>query len=104
VRHGHTSATRPDRDRPPNAYIREDQILPRLPALSILIGAPDPAPGRRKQGTAHATASIRAEGIISYLRAQGVALTYDQDEHTLRAGTHGPVPVTIDRTTPAARR
>jgi hypothetical protein len=39
-RHGHTTATRRDPARPPNAYIREDQILPRLPALGILLGAP----------------------------------------------------------------
>ena len=35
-RHGHTTATRPDPARPKNAYIREDQILARLPALAIL--------------------------------------------------------------------
>jgi hypothetical protein len=37
--------------------------------------------------------------MISYLRAKGITLVYDPDEHTLRAGTHGPVPVTIDRKT-----
>jgi hypothetical protein len=42
--------------------------------------------------------------MISFLRAQGITLIYDPDEHILRAGTHGPVPVTIDRKTPAARR
>ena len=103
-RHGHTTATRPDPARPPNAYIREDQILPRLPALGILIGAP----GRRsrKQDTAHspAPAPAGAAQLISYLRARGITLTYDPDEHTLRAGTHGPMSVTIDRKTPAARR
>jgi hypothetical protein len=42
--------------------------------------------------------------MISYLRAKGITLIYDPDEHTPRAGTHGPVPVTIGRKTPAARR
>jgi hypothetical protein len=42
--------------------------------------------------------------MISYLQAKGITLICDPDEHTLRAGTHGPVPVTIDRKTPAARR
>jgi site-specific DNA recombinase len=31
-RHGHTSAAPPDPSRPRNAYIREDRILPHLPA------------------------------------------------------------------------
>jgi site-specific DNA recombinase len=30
-RHGHTSAVRPDRSRPKNAYLREDQIIPPFP-------------------------------------------------------------------------
>ena len=82
-RHGHTTATRPDPARPGNAYIREDQILPRLPALGILLGAP----GRssRKQDTAHSPVPARAAAMISYLRAQGITLIYDPDEHTLRA-------------------
>ena len=50
-RHGHTTATRPDPARPPNAYIREDQILPRLPALGILLGRRGP---RSRQQAAHA--------------------------------------------------
>jgi site-specific DNA recombinase len=101
-RHGHTTAARPDPARPANAYIREDQILPRLPALGILIGAP--ARSSRKQGTAHSPATAGASHLISYLRVKGITLTYDPDEHTLRAGSHGPVSVTIDRKTSAARR
>ena len=95
--HGHTTATRPEPARPGNAYIREDQILPRLPALGILIGAP--ARRSRKQGTAHprAPAPAGAAQVISYLRAKGITLTYDPDEDTLRAGTHSPASVTLDR-------
>jgi len=96
-RHGHTTATRPDPAGPPNAYIREDQILPRLPALGILLSVP--ARSSRKQGTANGAAAT-----ISYLRTQDITLIYDPDEHTLRAGTHGPVSVTLDRKTPAGRR
>jgi site-specific DNA recombinase len=101
-RHGHTTATRPDPAGPGNAYIREDQVLPRLPALGILLGAP--ARGSRKQGTAHSPVPAGTAAMISYLQAKGITLIYDQDEHTLRAGTCGPVSVTIDRKTPAARR
>ena len=39
-RHGYTSATRPDRRRPKNTYIREDRILPHLAAIAILMHRP----------------------------------------------------------------
>jgi site-specific DNA recombinase len=101
-RHGHTSATSPDPARPGNAYIREDQILPCLPALGILLSTPDRS--SRKQGTAHSPVPAGAAAMISYLRAKGITLIYDPDDRTLRAATHGHVFVTIDRKTPAARR
>jgi hypothetical protein len=103
-RHGHTTATRPDLALPPNAYIREDQILPSLPALGILLSAS--GHGSRKQDTAHSPVPARATAMISYLRAQDITLTYDPSEHTLRVGTdaHGPVSVTLDRKPPTARR
>jgi site-specific DNA recombinase len=47
-RHGHTSATRPDQDRPKNTYVREDQILPHLAAIAILLAGPAGKPGRRE--------------------------------------------------------
>ena len=42
--------------------------------------------------------------MISYLRVKGITLTYDADEDTLCAGTNGPMSVTLERKTPAARR
>ena len=50
-RHGHTSATSPDSRRPRNTYVREDQILPHLAAISVLLGhsAGKPAAGAREQ-------------------------------------------------------
>ena len=60
--------------------------------------------GHSKQGTAHSPAPAGAPHLISYLRVKGITLTYDPDEHTLRAGSQSPVSVTIDRKTPAARR
>ena len=101
-RHGHTTATRPDPARPPNAYIREDQILPRLPALGILLDAP--AHSRRKEGLAYSPVPARAAAVIDYLQIQGITLIYNPDEHTLRAAAHDPVSVTIDRKRPTARR
>ena len=53
-RHGYTSATGSSPDRPKNLHLREDQILPRLAALAILLAG---RPGRRtKRGTAQLTA------------------------------------------------
>ena len=101
-RHGHTTAIRPDPARPPNAYIREDQILPRLPALGILLGFP--ARITRTQGTTHPSVPAGAASMISHLRAKGITLIYDPDEHTLSVGSHAPVSVTVDRKTPAGRR
>ena len=40
-RHGHTTASKPGPDRVKNAYIREDRILPHLPALHLQLTQPD---------------------------------------------------------------
>jgi site-specific DNA recombinase len=95
-RHGHTSATAPALARPPNAYIREDQILPRLPALAILLGASAEAPGALEQSTAPA-APAGASEVTGYLRAAGITLTYDPGERVLRAGAHGTASITLGR-------
>jgi site-specific DNA recombinase len=55
-RHGHTTATRPEPGRPKNTYIREDQILPHLAAVAILL-AGGSRPG--DNGTAQITAQPR---------------------------------------------
>ena len=47
-RHGYTSATVPDPARPKNTYVREDQILPHLAALAILLAGPAGKPGPRE--------------------------------------------------------
>jgi hypothetical protein len=38
------------------------------------------------------------------VRATGITLTYDPDQHALRAGAHDAVSITIDRRTPTGRR
>jgi site-specific DNA recombinase len=47
-RHGHTTAAAPDPARPKNAYVREDRLLPHLPALHVLLTGTDPAGQRRR--------------------------------------------------------
>jgi len=89
-RHGHTSAARPDPGRARNAYVREDRILPHLPALHLLLTGTEPARRRRRRTRAgidvtHPTASVGE--AIGYLRDRQITLTYDQDTGTLQAGT-----------------
>jgi DNA invertase Pin-like site-specific DNA recombinase len=93
-RHGHTSANIPGPDRPKNSYVREDKVLAQLPALHILLTrAPQPGAGpagrsrrRTRRGT-DVIAPADVTDIIGYLREHRVALTWDQDAVTLRAGT-----------------
>ena len=49
-RHGYASATVPDPARPKNTYVREDQILPHLAALAILLAGPAGKPVRGSRG------------------------------------------------------
>jgi site-specific DNA recombinase len=84
-RHGHTIANTRSSGRPRNAYVREDRILPRLPALHlVLTGA---AEGTRRRRTRRGTDArhLGAEDVISYLREQQVALAYDPAADALRA-------------------
>ncbi len=91
-RHGHTSATRPDPVQPKNTYVREDQILPHLAAMAILLAGD----GRREGvGTVQVTIPADTAGLIDQLRASGVILTYDSDTNTLRSGGNSAIAVTI---------
>jgi site-specific DNA recombinase len=93
-RHGHASAARPDPDRPKNTYVREDQILPHLAAMAILLAGDSQARG---SGTVQVTAAAQTAGLIDQLRASGAALTYDPDTRTIRADGSNPVAVAAGR-------
>jgi hypothetical protein len=89
-RHGHTSATPPDPGRPKNAYVREDRILPRLPALHLLLTGTGSTGERRRRRTrrgADARCPASEQDVIGYLREHGITLIYDQPAGTLQAGT-----------------
>jgi site-specific DNA recombinase len=96
-RHGYTSATTPDSSRPKNTYVREDQILPHLAALAILLAGPAGKPGRRNRGLAQVTGPADAAALIDRLRADGIVLTYDPRGRTLGAGDHDAPSVTIGK-------
>jgi hypothetical protein len=91
-RHGHTSAARPDPGRPKNTYVREDQILPHLAALAILLAGDDQA---LPDGTMPVTVPGEAAGLIDQLRTAGITLTYDPDTRTIRTGDNDSVAVTV---------
>ena len=99
-RHGHTSASIPDPDRPKNAYVREEIVLGKLPALhSQLTSAQESTASmatRRRRRTRRGTevsAPAEAGDIVGYLREHRVTLTWDQDAALLRAGA--PIAITI---------
>ena len=76
-RHGYTSATRPEPGRTPNAYVREDQILPHLAAIGILLAGPTRNPARGNRSLAQLTGPADTAALIDQLRADGVVLTYN---------------------------
>ena len=95
-RHGYTSATGSQPGRPKSTYVREDQILPHLAALAILLASDGEAQG---SGTLQVSAPAETAGLIDQLRASGAVLTYDPYTRTIRADASDPVAVTagLDR-------
>jgi hypothetical protein len=83
-RHGYTSATRPDLARPKNTYVREDQILPHLAAIAILMRRPRQIGSGTRRSLARVTTPARAADLIDSLRTADVTLTYDPGQQTLR--------------------
>jgi site-specific DNA recombinase len=92
-RHGHASATHPDPGRPKNTYVREDQILPHLAAVAILLASGGHA---QDSGTAQITDPAETACLIDQLRTAGVSLTYDPDTRTIRTGDNSTVAVSVD--------
>ena len=80
-------------DGPKNTYVREDQILPHLAALAILLAGRTTEPGRRDRSPVQVTgpADGRPDRPAARRRRR---LTYDPDDRTLRAvtGTRCPSP------------
>ena len=93
-RHGYTSATRPGPGRPKNTYVREDQILPHLAAVAILLARGNPATGN---GTIQLTGPAETAGLIEQLQTADISLTYDPDTQTIRTDGSDPLAVTASR-------
>ena len=99
-RHGYTSAVTPDPARPKNLYVREDRILPHLPAVHDLLTSENPPEGRRRRRTRRGVVlprPIAGEDVISHLRAREITLTYDPRTKTLQADEPEAVTTAIGR-------
>ena len=92
-RHGYTSATGTDPARPKNTYVREDQILPHLAAIAILVHGPTHAASRTRPSLANVTTPARAADLIDSLRTAGVILTYDPGQQTVRCNADTAVTI-----------
>jgi DNA invertase Pin-like site-specific DNA recombinase len=96
-RHGHTSAASPGPVRLPNAYVREDRLLPHLPALRLLLAGALPG-ARTRRRTRHGTdvaATAAAGEAVRYLREQQITLTWHQAAGTLRAAAGSAETITV---------
>lgn len=85
-RHGHTSATKPQSDRPKNLYVREDHLVAHLPTLYVLL-----------TGTKTTDMPPGAEDVIDHLRTHEITLIYDPAARTLRPDVPDAVKITIDK-------
>ena len=96
-RHGYTGATRARPGRPGNTYVREDQIVPHLAAIAILLAGPPATPACANRRPARVTGSASTAALIDQLHADGVVLTYDPQDRTLRADGHDTLSITIGK-------
>jgi site-specific DNA recombinase len=93
-RHGYTSAAQPSPTRPKNVYIREDQILPHLDALAVLLAGQEHAGGNPDQA-GQITGPAQTAELIDHLRSTDRTLTYDPQHRTLRTDAPDAVAVTV---------
>jgi site-specific DNA recombinase len=99
-RHGYSSASTPDPFRPKNLYIREDHILPHLPALHARLTGTAPSTGRRRRRTRRGLdipPPVSKKDVIGDLRARQITLIYDPQTTTLQADTTSAVTAVIGR-------
>jgi site-specific DNA recombinase len=84
-RHSRTSAMAPDPARPKNTYVREDKLLPHLPALHLLLTTPAVRARRRTRAGTDVTGSASPDEVIAYLREHEIAITWNPATATLQA-------------------
>jgi site-specific DNA recombinase len=88
-RHGRTSAMAPDPARPKNTYVREDNLLPHLQALHLLLTTPAVRARRRTRAGADVRDTASPGDVIAYLREHEIALTWNPAAATVKAVPRG---------------
>jgi site-specific DNA recombinase len=78
----------PDQARPKNTYIREDKLLPHLPALHLFPTTPATRARRRTRAGTDVRTTANAGTVLTYLRKHEIALTWDPAAAALQA--HAP--------------
>jgi site-specific DNA recombinase len=71
------SATALDPSRPKSTYVREDRLLPHLPALHLLLTSPAVHARRRTRAGADVRSTVCPGEVIGYLREHEITLTWD---------------------------
>ena len=84
-RHGHTSAMAPDPSRPKNTYVREDKLLPHLPALHLQLASAATRTRRRTRAGADLRSTASPGEVIAYLREHQITITWNPAAATLQA-------------------
>jgi hypothetical protein len=84
-RHGRTSVMAPDPARAKNTYVREDKLLPHLPALHLLLAGPATRARRRTRAGADVRTTVSPGEVIGYLREHEITLTWDPAAAALQA-------------------
>ena len=77
--------------------MREEQILPHLAAIAILLAGSAGESGCGIRGLAQLTGPDGTAALIDQLRADGTVLTYDPVRRTLHADGRDTLSVTIGK-------
>jgi hypothetical protein len=75
----------PNPFRPKNTYIREDKLLPHLPALHLLLTTPAVRARRRTRAGTDVTSAASPDEVIGYLRENEITLTWNPAVAALQA-------------------
>jgi site-specific DNA recombinase len=84
-RHGRTSVMTPDPARQKNTYVREDTLLPHLPALHLLLTSTAVRARRRTRQGTDIRPAANPDEAIGYLREHEITLTWNPAAATLQA-------------------
>jgi site-specific DNA recombinase len=84
-RHGRTSAMTPNPARPKNTYVREDKLLPHLPALHLLLTTPVMRARRRTRAGTDVRDTASPGKVIAYLREHEITITWNPAAAALQA-------------------